>query len=1156
MANGFVDIKEFMQSLDDFDKEFLNFSMNIDSLSFDMKNTLEKMSDESEDYKNNFIRKTVETFSDYLSNLENLKSNLENTKINLSKTEHKIFSQNDNIDYTISICKENSAKILNLIKALNDYSFKQSDFKYAFDGESVEINGNAYSVPDYPKVSKEDFNTDKGYMGNVIELYSLCLSQIDCVNSIISFYSSSNFVKIVDTKRAIVEKNFEEKLESDFNEKMETSISSFKEFYSSRYSQFIKDNNALLHDYMTIKNFEMPSDFTRFVNIGSLVCSLQNFDKYNEKIFDLDDKKLIKKTIRFPYAIDLSKKGSILINFDSNDSNVVNFVHQLILQYISSAPFKKMNLALIDLDNSSEFDFVFNYSKEYLKKNGLIVGGNVVTEDEDFKDIVTTLNKKINEIKGEKLGPKNCNNIFEYNKLSKENTQEMYVMVYVNCPKCLDSSLAEKITSLVKNGNKCGVYSIILNNTNYKLSEDSYSYNFGMHEAFIDKISANSIVVDYDSRTLSFKIEGYKFTPNHSFGVNDINQFFKNINTACDSAKNTRIIYLDSIINQKYSKKNYFEQIKLPIGKDGGEPIFFELDVGGTGTSSAIIVGGTGSGKSSLLHTIILSGAYNYSPDELEYYLIDFKDGAEFSHYESKEYGVNIPHVSFLSLKNKVEDAYDILMKVYKEKEYRNECFKKAHVSDIKAYQSLPDVISHKLPSFKRTIVIIDEYQNFLQSTDTNKTILCNKCAGILLQLLKEIRSVGISLVLASQTVALEREALDQIYNRYVLSSSTSDIQNAFPEFSGDSMNVELNKEKGLVYKTNDGGKSNRTLFKAAWCGETNGAQHKNIASLINLKWPNYSKDLIVSGSQSPLMFADSLETFMNLDNFPLNEDDQINSLIGRSALSNDLVSLTFKDSDFCNYLIVGEIKIARHIETSIGLSFLCSLKKNGFALSERNVIYLDLSNGKDAIRNPSSFDVYRNDLAKLINYSVEETDIVSSINDIYEEYLNRKEASRTRSRDIKTPKLVIVNSFSCLDDLKETKPKDNDLFDIDAELASLSEGFSSSSIEEISLKDKIIELYTNGFTYGIYVVIQERRASILNKNERFADFSKVICADANEIENCLTSINGGNITLTDLPANYAILFPDVSKIRPFEFDKSEMERTAIKKLVEALEGE
>ena len=54
----------------------------------------------------------------------------------------------------------------------------------------------------------------------------------------------------------------------------------------------------------------------------------------------------------------------------------------------------------------------------------------------------------------------------------------------------------------------------------------------------------------------------------------------------------------------------------------------------GRGTSQHLLVAGkTGSGKSTFLHGLITNTALIYSPEQVEFYLIDFKKGVEFKSY-------------------------------------------------------------------------------------------------------------------------------------------------------------------------------------------------------------------------------------------------------------------------------------------------------------------------------------------------------------------------------------------------------------------------------------------------------------------------------------------------------------------------------------------
>lgn len=219
-------------------------------------------------------------------------------------------------------------------------------------------------------------------------------------------------------------------------------------------------------------------------------------------------------------------------------------------------------------------------------------------------------------------------------------------------------------------------------------------------------------------------------------------------------------------------------------------------------------------------------------------------------------------------------------------------------------------------------------------------------------------------------------------------------------------------------------------------------------------------------------------------------------------------------------------------------------MKQFNYEISKECLFYLDLNYSSDALRNPSPFDTYKDNFADLMTYSVEVQDIIDSINRVYEIFKQRKELSRQRSRDIKTPILVLVNSYSCLAEIKEETNGAGGSMSVMDDLNSLSEmGFGDTGNDSgISLIDKIKTIYENGHTYNIFMVIQDKRSAYLNKFDNFADYSRVICCDSSELENCLMSENGSSVTINDLPSNYVVMFPQVSKIRPFIFDGKEKE--------------
>ena len=74
--------------------------------------------------------------------------------------------------------------------------------------------------------------------------------------------------------------------------------------------------------------------------------------------------------------------------------------------------------------------------------------------------------------------------------------------------------------------------------------------------------------------------------------------------------------------------------LKIRIGQEGMTPHFFVLGFNSR-VHHALIGGETGSGKSVLLHNIIVNSLDTETPDTLRLHLLDFKEGTEFKIYEN-----------------------------------------------------------------------------------------------------------------------------------------------------------------------------------------------------------------------------------------------------------------------------------------------------------------------------------------------------------------------------------------------------------------------------------------------------------------------------------------------------------------------------------------
>lgn len=203
--------------------------------------------------------------------------------------------------------------------------------------------------------------------------------------------------------------------------------------------------------------------------------------------------------------------------------------------------------------------------------------------------------------------------------------------------------------------------------------------------------------------------------------------------------------------------------LRAPLGKTmEGAPVCLEL-MEGKGLH-ALIIGGSGSGKSNLLHVIILSLISVYSPDELQLYLIDMK-GVEFKPYAIRR----LPHAAVIAVNSDRDFAVSVLESLCSEMERRRELFKLNGdgVNDIRRYRAT----GGNLP---RILLVIDEFQFLFSGRDE----LSERSRQMLDLILKQGRAFGIHALFGLQSlqgVSMPGGALEQVNVRIVLRCDPQD---------------------------------------------------------------------------------------------------------------------------------------------------------------------------------------------------------------------------------------------------------------------------------------------------------------------------------------------------------------------------------------------
>ena len=206
------------------------------------------------------------------------------------------------------------------------------------------------------------------------------------------------------------------------------------------------------------------------------------------------------------------------------------------------------------------------------------------------------------------------------------------------------------------------------------------------------------------------------------------------------------------------------DQIAIPLGVQGARRLQ-SLRLGEGVKQHVLIAGKTGSGKSSLLHTIITAGAAKYRPDQLHFYLLDFKKGVEFKIYAD----AGLPHARVIGIESEREFGRSVLQRLDSDLQARGELFREAGVQELSEYRR---VTGKEMP---RVLLVVDEFQELFSRDDR----LAADCTGLLDRLVRQGRSFGMHVILSSQSLAgaqsLPRATLGQMAVRIALQCSESD---------------------------------------------------------------------------------------------------------------------------------------------------------------------------------------------------------------------------------------------------------------------------------------------------------------------------------------------------------------------------------------------
>ena len=160
---------------------------------------------------------------------------------------------------------------------------------------------------------------------------------------------------------------------------------------------------------------------------------------------------------------------------------------------------------------------------------------------------------------------------------------------------------------------------------------------------------------------------------------------------------------------------------------------------------NALITGAVGQGKSNLISVMVHSLCQRYSPSEVEFYMLDFKEGVTLQAFAPDPHtGSFLPHARVLGLDADREYGVNVLRHLFAIYRQRMATFKAAAVQNIRQYRLAdPEAV------MPRIVVVIDEFQMLFADQDTVATT----ASDLIVKGARLFRACGIHFILASQTI-------------------------------------------------------------------------------------------------------------------------------------------------------------------------------------------------------------------------------------------------------------------------------------------------------------------------------------------------------------------------------------------------------------------
>lgn len=610
--------------------------------------------------------------------------------------------------------------------------------------------------------------------------------------------------------------------------------------------------------------------------LGHLAADGLSFSSSSHGDYERSADKLELPNLRVPVLLDLDATGALVVS----DRRCLEGP---ILNLLSSLPANQMLLKIFDPEhggNSAKFLFGLGDSADR------VIGDRVKTSDRELNDLLQSTEEHITFVTQRFLQGEH-KSLTEYNAAAGEVAEPYQLLMLYDFPSGfsraghLDKDQLDRLSKIIRNGPRTGVFTVLVCPTPDKLlacAADDQAPTLRQvpwfftgpvtHEPTFESIARSTDIrvpttvagprtpgtgAKIDNGTISWTFAPAS-PPNDSIATSQLDAVKRNMHSASDvQVTPQRIAQLadqaqqseSAVLGQRVSptvahpdqpetwwRASSQRGVVAHFGRIGARQVADLRVDSEVNTYSALIGGRPGSGKSVLIHAIIMSIATEYAPTEVELYLIDFKEGVEFKQYAD----IGLPHARVIAIESERDFGLSVLQRAAGEIKRRGELFR----GEGQGAANLEQYRARTQRPLKRLVLIIDEFQQLFYRDDK----IAAQSAEILELILRQGRAFGIHLLLASQSLAgmasLGKHVLGLIPTRIALQSNDSDSRMILGDENADAQSL-VRAGEGILNRKGGHKDANERFQAAFWSSEDRAEVLQSVVARTNREGIQYN---------------------------------------------------------------------------------------------------------------------------------------------------------------------------------------------------------------------------------------------------------------------------------------------------------------------------